>query len=127
MKDVLIPFTDGTKQIGVSVNLDDVIENEGKNIIEKISSIISKLISFFILFLIFLFTIGFASLTLAKYINSINRTSNPEKTQPIKSEKTFGRNSRVSVRYSDGSVKKDIKFKKVEVYLIIELLNLSKI
>ena len=43
-----------------------------------------------------------------------NRTSNPEKTQPIKSEKTFGRNSRVSVRYSDGSVKKDIKFKKVE-------------
>ena len=35
MKDVLIPFTDGTKQIGVSVNLDDVIENEGKNIIEE--------------------------------------------------------------------------------------------
>ena len=32
----------------------------------------------------------------------------------IKSEKVFGRNTKVSVRYEDGTVKKDIKFKKVE-------------
>ena len=43
-----------------------------------------------------------------------NRTQQVERTQPIKSQKTYGRNSRVSVKYNDGSVKKDIKFKKVE-------------
>ena len=43
-----------------------------------------------------------------------NKTSRVEKTQPIKSEKIYGRNSKVSVKYSDGAVKKDIKYKKVE-------------
>ena len=181
VKDVLIPLTDGTKQIGVSVNLDDVIENEGKNIIEEMQKIISLgMIDFnwkehlremddlkqsvqsavyeqkdplviykfegFELFKKFIAkvnqeTISFLTKCLIPVQNSNqveeaknkaskenyetnkeesrslltgNRTSNPEKTQPIKSEKTFGRNSRVSVRYSDGSVKKDIKFKKVE-------------
>jgi len=181
VKDVLIPFTDGTKQIGVSVNLDDVIENEGKNIIEEMQKIISLgMIDFnwkehlremddlkqsvqsavyeqkdplviykfegFELFKKFIAkvnqeTISFLTKCLIPVQNSNqveeaknkaskenyetnkeesrslltgNRTSNPEKTQPIKSAKTFGRNSRVSVRYSDGSVKKDIKFKKVE-------------
>ena len=181
VKDVLIPFTDGTKQIGVSVNLDDVIENEGKNIIEEMQKIISLgMIDFnwkehlremddlkqsvqsavyeqkdplviykfegFELFKKFIAkvnqeTISFLTKCLIPVQNSNqveeaknkaskenyetnkeesrslltgNRTSNPEKTQPIKSEKTFGRNSRVSVRYSDGSIKKDIKFKKVE-------------
>jgi preprotein translocase subunit SecA len=37
-----------------------------------------------------------------------------EKTMPIKSDKTFGRNDRVTVQYSDGRVKKDVKFKTVE-------------
>ncbi len=37
-----------------------------------------------------------------------------EKVAPAKSEKVFGRNDRVSVQYSDGSVKKDVKFKTVE-------------
>jgi len=37
-----------------------------------------------------------------------------EITQPIKSDKTFGRNDRVTVQYSDGSLKKDVKFKTVE-------------
>jgi preprotein translocase subunit SecA len=37
-----------------------------------------------------------------------------EKTMPIRSEKTFGRNDRVTVQYSDGSLKKDVKFKTVE-------------
>lgn len=37
-----------------------------------------------------------------------------EKTMPIKSEKTYGRNDRVTVQYMDGTVKKDVKFKVVE-------------
>lgn len=37
-----------------------------------------------------------------------------EKTAPIKSEKVYGRNDRVSVQYSDGTVMKDVKFKTVE-------------
>ncbi|OEK05926.1 preprotein translocase subunit SecA [Roseivirga misakiensis] len=37
-----------------------------------------------------------------------------EKVAPIKSDKVYGRNDRVSVQYSDGSVKKDVKFKSVE-------------
>ncbi|MFY0594163.1 preprotein translocase subunit SecA [Roseivirga sp.] len=37
-----------------------------------------------------------------------------EKVAPIKSEKVYGRNDRVSVQYPDGSVKKDVKFKSVE-------------
>ena len=37
-----------------------------------------------------------------------------EKTAPIKSQKIVGRNERVSVQYSNGSVKTDVKFKTVE-------------
>ena len=37
-----------------------------------------------------------------------------EKQMPIKSEKIVGRNDRVSVQYTDGTVKKDVKFKTVE-------------
>ncbi|MEM7109154.1 MAG: preprotein translocase subunit SecA [Bacteroidota bacterium] len=37
-----------------------------------------------------------------------------EKTMPIKSEKTYGRNDRVTVQYMDGTVKKDVKYKVVE-------------
>ncbi|MDX1628327.1 MAG: preprotein translocase subunit SecA, partial [Fulvivirga sp.] len=37
-----------------------------------------------------------------------------EKTMPIKSEKVPGRNDKVTVQYMDGSIKKDVKFKKVE-------------
>ncbi|WP_420388227.1 preprotein translocase subunit SecA [Roseivirga sp.] len=37
-----------------------------------------------------------------------------EKTAPIKSEKVYGRNDRVSVQYTDGTVMKDVKFKVVE-------------
>jgi len=33
---------------------------------------------------------------------------------PRKSEKSYGRNDKVSVRYADGNVKKDVKFKSVE-------------
>jgi preprotein translocase subunit SecA len=37
-----------------------------------------------------------------------------ERSMPVKSEKVANRNDRVSVQYSDGSVKKDVKFKTVE-------------
>jgi preprotein translocase subunit SecA len=37
-----------------------------------------------------------------------------EKTAPIKSEKVYGRNDKVSVQYTDGKVMKDVKFKTVE-------------
>ncbi|MCA6074368.1 preprotein translocase subunit SecA [Fulvivirga sedimenti] len=37
-----------------------------------------------------------------------------EKTMPIKTDKVFGRNDRVTVQYSDGSLKKDVKYKTVE-------------
>jgi preprotein translocase subunit SecA len=37
-----------------------------------------------------------------------------EKVMTVKSEKLAGRNDRVTVRYSDGRVLKDVKFKKVE-------------
>lgn len=37
-----------------------------------------------------------------------------EKVAPVKSEKVAGRNDRVSVQYSDGTIKKNVKFKTVE-------------
>jgi len=37
-----------------------------------------------------------------------------EKIMPVKSEKVAGRNDRVTVQYQDGSVVKDVKYKKVE-------------
>ena len=37
-----------------------------------------------------------------------------EKTAPIRSEKTYGRNDRVSVQYTDGTIKPDVKYKLVE-------------
>ena len=182
VKDVLIPFTDGSKQIGVSINLDDVIEDEGKSILVEMQKIVALgMIDFnwkehlremddlkqsvqsavyeqkdplviykfegFELFKKFIAkvnqdTVSFLTKCLIPVQNPSqvqenkssaskkesyqtnkeesrslltgNRTSAPEKTKPIRSEKTYGRNSRVSVKYTDGSIKKDIKFKKVE-------------
>ncbi|MCX2744889.1 preprotein translocase subunit SecA [Mangrovivirga sp. M17] len=37
-----------------------------------------------------------------------------QKVQPMKSEKIAGRNDKVTVQYTDGTVKKDVKFKTVE-------------
>ncbi len=49
------------------------------------------------------------------YRPSPNRDRPPaEPTAPIRSEKVAGRNDRVSVQYSDGSVKKNVKYKTVE-------------
>ena len=51
---------------------------------------------------------------LENFLEAFEKTQQVEKTKPIRSEKVFGRNTKVSVRYEDGTVKKDIKFKKVE-------------
>ena len=40
------------------------------------------------------------------------------KVQPVKSEKVYGRNDRVKVQYSDGSVKEDVKYKSVEADIL---------
>ena len=37
-----------------------------------------------------------------------------EKQAPVKSEKVYGRNDRVNVQYTDGTVKNNVKFKQVE-------------
>ena len=37
-----------------------------------------------------------------------------EKSAPVKSQKIMGRNERVTVQYSNGTVKKDVKFKTIE-------------
>ena len=43
-----------------------------------------------------------------------NQTAPPPKPKPAKSKKIANRNERVTVRYTDGAVKKDVKFKHVE-------------
>jgi preprotein translocase subunit SecA len=37
-----------------------------------------------------------------------------EKTEPVKSQKVAGRNDKVNVQYVDGTIRRDVKFKKVE-------------
>jgi preprotein translocase subunit SecA len=43
-----------------------------------------------------------------------NRTAAPQVVAPRKSEKTYGRNDKVSVQYPDGKLLKDVKYKSVE-------------
>ncbi|GAB4107831.1 preprotein translocase subunit SecA [Echinicola sediminis] len=43
-----------------------------------------------------------------------NRTAQKQPVAPRRSEKAYGRNDRVSVQYSNGNVKKDVKYKSVE-------------
>lgn len=42
------------------------------------------------------------------------RVQYPPLLQTLKPERKYGPNERISVRYTDGSVKRDIKFKKVK-------------
>ncbi|HLF34613.1 MAG TPA: preprotein translocase subunit SecA [Cyclobacteriaceae bacterium] len=37
-----------------------------------------------------------------------------EKSEPVKSQKVAGRNDKVNVQYADGTIKRDVKYKKVE-------------
>jgi preprotein translocase subunit SecA len=43
-----------------------------------------------------------------------NRTAAPQVVAPRKSEKSYGRNDKVSVQYTDGKLLKDVKYKSVE-------------
>lgn len=58
-------------------------------------------------------SLGNAAGQRAALANSRARQSR-EPVQPRKSEKTYGRNDKVSVKYVDGKVKKDVKYKSVE-------------
>ena len=41
-----------------------------------------------------------------------------EKSAPVKSQKVAGRNDKVNVQYMDGTIKRDVKYKKVEEDII---------
>ena len=183
--DVLVPFTDGKKQIGVAVNLEKAIETEGKQMVREMEKfaalafidqawkehlrdmddlkqsvqaavyeqkdplLIYKFESFE-LFKRFVAkvneeTVSFLtkatipvqqsdqvdearqqrssqnyeeskeeSKSLLSGGGQGQRRPPAEKVAPAKSTKVAGRNERVNVQYSDGTIKKDVKFKHVE-------------
>jgi len=184
VENILLPFTDGKRQIGVAVNLDKTIETENAEMIKSMEKAITLgvidmtwkehlremddlkqsvqnavyeqkdplLIYKFEAFEMFK---GFLSKVNEETVSFLSRAMIPtedpnrvqeartsrrqsyneskeesqsalagrqdtrnrppaEKAAPIKSEKVYGRNDRVSVQYTDGTVKKDVKFKQVE-------------
>ena len=185
VKNIMVPFSDGSKQIGVTTNLEDSITSEGKGVITAMEKIITLAIideqwkehlrdmddlkqsvqnavyeqkdplliykfEGFELFKIFIARLNEDTVTFLMKAEipvqepdevhearsqrrqhvreqkdesrsaleggqppSPNRAP-MEKTAPIKSQKIVGRNERVTVQYSDGNVKKDVKFKTVE-------------
>jgi preprotein translocase subunit SecA len=183
VKEIMIPFSDGKKQIGVVASLEESISSEGRVMIKAMEKMIALSIidqswkeplremddlkqsvrmavheqkdplliykfESFEMFKQFLArvnedTISFLSKAeiAAQEPNEVqearqqraaqnyneskadsgsalagnNRTAPVEKTAPIKSDKVHGRNDRVSVQYSSGEVKKDVKFKSVEL------------
>ncbi|REE05859.1 preprotein translocase subunit SecA [Marinoscillum furvescens] len=185
IKDVLVPFTDGKKQINVAAPLDKSVETEGREMIRSMEKMITLAIidqtwkehlremddlkqsvqnavyeqkdpliiykfEGFELFKAFLGKVNeeCTSFLMKAHIpvkdpsevqearaqrsernyseskedsgSVLNRgqqqTNRPpaEKVQPAKTVKIASRNQRVSVQYSDGSVKKDVKYKTVE-------------
>jgi len=186
VKNILVPFTDGIKQIGVTANLEECIETEGQALITAMEKIITLAIideqwkehlrdmddlkqsvqnavyeqkdplliykfEGFELFKRFIAKLNEETITfLAKAEIPVqeadevhearsqrrqklreqkdesrsaleggdqpNMPNRPpvEKTAPIKSQKIMGRNERVTVQYSNGTVKKDVKFKTIE-------------
>jgi preprotein translocase subunit SecA len=185
VKNIMVPFTDGVKQIGVTTNLEESIASEGNGLITAMEKIIALAIideqwkehlrdmddlkqsvqnavyeqkdplliykfEGFELFKIFIAHLNEETVTFLMKAEipvqepdevhearsqrrqnlreqkdesrsaleggqppSPNRPP-MEKTAPIKSQKIVGRNERVTVQYSDGNVKKDVKFKTVE-------------
>lgn len=184
VQNILLPFTDGKRQIGVAVNLEKAIETENAEMIKAMEKAITLgvidmtwkehlrdmddlkqsvqnavyeqkdplLIYKFEAFEMFK---GFLSKVNEETVSFLTRAMIPtedpnrvqeargaqrqsykeskeesqsalagrqdtrnrppaEKTAPIKSDKVYGRNDRVSVQYTDGTVKKDVKFKQVE-------------
>ena len=185
VKNILVPFTDGIKQIGVTVNLEKSIETEGNELITAMEKIITLAIideqwkehlrdmddlkqsvqnavyeqkdplliykfEGFELFKMFIARLNEETISFlmkaeipvqepdeVHEARSQRRqklreqkdetrsaldggqpqvTNRPpiEKTSPIKSQKIMGRNERVTVQYSNGNVKQDVKFKTVE-------------
>ena len=183
VKKILIPFTDGKKQIGVACDLENSIETEADLLITEMQKIITlstidlnwkehlremddlkqsvqsavyeqkdPLIIYkfegFELFKIFIAkvnkdTVSFLTSSQipvkdpdqvkeaqvkrqsndystnkeeSRSLLSGNKQSSDDgiKSEPIKSNKIYGRNSKVSVKYENGSVIKDVKYKKVE-------------
>ncbi|MEM7551697.1 MAG: preprotein translocase subunit SecA [Bacteroidota bacterium] len=185
--DVAIPFTDGKKQIGVVVNLQNTIDKNGKNIITAMEKFISLALidqawkehlremddlkqsvqnavyeqkdplliykfEAFELFKQFVAKVNEDNISFLMKANipvqnenevqearqrkvkerysenkeesrsllsgggqrSADRPPAPQPQAPVKSEKVHGRNDRVTVQYQDGSVQKDVKFKKIE-------------
>ena len=185
VKNIMVPFTDGTKQIGVTANLEDSIDSEGKALITAMEKIITLAIideqwkehlrdmddlkqsvqnavyeqkdplliykfEGFELFKLFIARLNEETVSFlmkaeipvqepdevhearsqrrqqtreqkddSKSVLEGGQAHAPnrppvEKTAPIKSQKIMGRNERVTVQYSDGAIKKDVKFKTVE-------------
>lgn len=182
VKEIMIPFSDGKKQIGVVSNLEESINTEGRIMIKSMEKMIALDIidqswkehlremddlkqsvrmavheqkdplliykfESFEMFKVFLAKVNeetVSFLTKAEIaatnpdevqearqqrakknyseskadsgsaLAGNQRTAPVEKTAPIKSDKIYGRNDRVSVQYADGTVKKDVKFKSVE-------------
>ena len=183
VKKILIPFTDGKKQIGVACDLENSIETEADLLITEMQKIITLstidlnwkehlremddlkqsvqsavyeqkdplIIYKFEGFELFKRFIAKVNKDTVSFLTSsqipvkdpdqvkeaqVKRQSNDYstnkeesrsllsgnkqrsddgiKSEPIKSNKIYGRNSKVSVRYENGSVIKDVKYKKVE-------------
>jgi preprotein translocase subunit SecA len=189
VKEIMVPITDGIKQIGVVINLESTIENEGRDLIRAVEknvtlAIIDQnwkehlrdmddlkqsvqnavyeqkdplLIYKFEAFEMFKRFIGKLNEDVISFLakselprqdpdqvraaqaqrqpepkvqaskeeagNSLGGGSRavappqrpaPQAVAPRKSDKVYGRNDRVSVRYADGKVLKDVKYKSVE-------------
>ncbi|EAZ81828.1 preprotein translocase subunit SecA [Algoriphagus machipongonensis] len=193
VKDIMVPISDGIKQIGVVVNLEKMIENEGRELVRSIEknvtlAIIDQnwkehlrdmddlkqsvqnavyeqkdplLIYKFEAFEMFKRFIGKLNEDVISFISradlpkqdpsevhaaqapkapvqqgqaskeEVSSTLNPganraaaaaasagrpapQVVAPRKSEKTYGRNDRVSVQYTNGTTKSDVKYKSVE-------------
>ncbi|MFY0651046.1 MAG: preprotein translocase subunit SecA [Cyclobacteriaceae bacterium] len=183
VEDIMIPFSDGKKQVGVVANLEKCIETEGREVIKAMEKMIALAIidqswkehlremddlkqsvqnavyeqkdplliykfESFELFKRFLAKVNEDTLSFlmkaaipvedpsemheAKQQRSKQNYSESkeesrsllsgkegnrppvERSAPIKSEKIYGRNDRVNVQYSNGSVKENVKFKTVE-------------
>lgn len=189
VKEIMVPITDGLKQIGVVVNLDSTIQNQGRELIRAVEknvtlAIIDQnwkehlrdmddlkqsvqnavyeqkdplLIYKFEAFEMFKRFIGKLNDDVISFLAKsqlpkqdpdqvkaaqaqkaqepkvqaskeeagsslgggsraavASRRPAPQVVAPRKSEKVYGRNDRVSVRYSDGNIKKDVKYKSVE-------------
>ncbi|MEX2568313.1 MAG: preprotein translocase subunit SecA [Cyclobacteriaceae bacterium] len=192
VKEIMVPISDGIKQIGVVINLESTIQNEGRDLIRAIEKTVTLaiidqnwkehlrdmddlkqsvqnavyeqkdplLIYKFEAFEMFKRFLGKLNDDIISFIsksdlpkqdpekvsaaqtqkqqeprvtaskeevgNSLgnqagqraaianSRGASREAVMPRKSEKTYGRNDKVTVKYVDGKVKKDVKYKSVE-------------